>query len=97
MTTPTMFKKEGLLSTGDVARRLKVHRTTVWHWIKNGLLKSRQVTPRFRGVTEADLKAFQANFVLDAPAEPVSAKKKAPSNKKAAPKKKKRVAKAKAT
>lgn len=79
MTTPSSFKKRGLLSTGDVAERLNVHRTTVWHWIQNGLLKSVQVTPRFRGVTEEALKEFQSNFVPDvSPSKkPASAKKKA--------------------
>lgn len=79
MTTPSTFKKQGLLSTGDIAERLGVHRTTVWHWMTSGLLKSTRVTPRFRGVTEADLKAFQSNFIPDSPA--VSPKK-APASKK---------------
>lgn len=65
MTTPTTFRREGLLSTGDIAKRLGVHRTTVWHWMKSGLLRSTAVTPRFRGVTESDLRAFQANFIPD--------------------------------
>jgi excisionase family DNA binding protein len=85
VTTPSAFKKQALLSTGDIAERLGVHRTTVWHWLKNGMLKSTRVTPRFRGVSEADLKAFQANFIPDAPA--VSAKKKPPSKKKKVAKK----------
>jgi excisionase family DNA binding protein len=82
VTTPSTFKKQGLLSTGDIAERLGVHRTTVWHWMRSGMLKSTRVTPRFRGVSEADLKAFQSNFIPDAPA--VSPKKKPPSKKKAA-------------
>lgn len=73
MTTPSTFKKQGLLSTGDIAQRLGVHRTTVWHWMKSGLLKSTRVTPRFRGVTEADLKMFQSSFVPDAPPKPARA------------------------
>lgn len=97
MTTPTTFKKLGLLSTGDIAARLKVHRTTVWHWLKNGMLKSVRVTPRFRGVTEKDLAAFQANFIADPAPTPkkkaVSSKAKAPS-KKAKTKKKKAAKKA---
>lgn len=80
MTTPSTFKKRGLLSTGDIAARLGVHRTTVWHWMKSGMLKSTRVTPRFCGVTEADLKAFQANFVPES----VSPKKTSSSKKKGA-------------
>ena len=87
MTTPSTFKRRGLLSTGDIAERLGVHRTTVWHWITSGMLKSIRVTPRFKGVTEADLKAFQANFIPDE-VPPVSRKKKHPSKKKKAAKKK---------
>lgn len=83
MTTPSTFKRLGLLSTGDIARKLKVHRTTVWHWIKSGMLKSTRVTPRFRGVSEKDLAQFQSNFIADAP---VSPKKKATSTKKKATK-----------
>jgi excisionase family DNA binding protein len=84
VTTPSTFKKQGLLSTGDIAERLGVHRTTVWHWMKSGMLKSTRVTPRFRGVSEADLKAFQSNFIPDAV---VSPKKKPPSKKKKVAKK----------
>lgn len=87
MTTPSTFKKQGLLSTGDVADRLGVHRTTVWHWIRSGLLRSTRVTPRFRGVSEADLKAFQSNFITDAAVSPkkaASSKKKKQSAKKKA-------------
>ena len=82
MTTPTTFKKQGLLSTGDNAERLTVHRTTVRHWMNSGMLKSVRVTPRFRGVTEANLKAFQSNFIPDAPERRVSSKKKATSTQK---------------
>ena len=39
MTLSKKFKASGLLSTGDVARELDVHRSTVWLWIKSGLLK----------------------------------------------------------
>lgn len=53
------------MSTGEVAKKQKVHRTTVWHWIKSGMLKSTPVTPRFRGVSDADLAAFRATFVSD--------------------------------
>lgn len=88
MTTPTSFKRRGLLSSSDIAKRLGVHRTTVWHWIKSGMLRSVKVTPRFSGVTEDDLKLFQSNWVGGLP--DVSPKTENPSRKK-------KVAKAKAT
>lgn len=81
MTTPSTFKRRGLLSTGDIARRKNVHRTTVWHWIRSGLLKSTRVTPRFRGVSEEDLAAFEANFISDSPPPSVSRKKASTSGK----------------
>jgi hypothetical protein len=52
--------------------------------MKSGMLRSTRVTPRFRGVSEADLKAFQSNFIPDAA---VSPKKKPPSKKRKAAKK----------
>lgn len=70
------------MTSSEIASRLGVHRTTVWHWIKSGMLRSVKVTPRFSGVTEEDLKAFQSNWVGGLP--DVSPKTEKPSRKKGA-------------
>ncbi len=83
MTTPSTFKTRGLLSTGDIAKRQGVHRTTVWHWLKSGMLAYVAVTPRFKGVTEEALATFLATWVPDQAVSPKSK----PSSKKKAGKK----------
>jgi len=61
MTLSNKFRASGLLSAGDVARELRVHRSTVWLWIKNGLMKSTRVG-EFIGVKRSDLKKFQSVY-----------------------------------
>lgn len=61
MTLSKKFRASGLLSTGDVARELSVHRSTVWLWIKSGLLKSSKVG-EFIGVKRTDLTKFQSMY-----------------------------------
>ena len=61
MTLSKKFQASGLLSTGDVARELSVHRSTVWLWIKSGLLKSSKVG-EFIGVKRHDLVKFQSVY-----------------------------------
>jgi len=61
MTLSKKFRASGLLSTGDVARELNVHRSTVWLWIKSDLLKSSKVG-EFIGVKRADLARFQSMY-----------------------------------
>lgn len=61
MTLSKKFQASGLLSTGDVARELHVHRSTVWLWMKSGLLKSSKVGD-FVGVRRSDLTRFQAMY-----------------------------------
>jgi excisionase family DNA binding protein len=58
LTLSKGFRASGLLSTGDVARELGVHRSTVWIWIRDGLLKSKRVGTTV-GVRRADLDAFK--------------------------------------
>lgn len=65
MSTPRVTKERGLLTTGDVAKRLKVHRSAVWRYIKSGMLKAERVTPRFLGISEASLKGFQKRYIVD--------------------------------
>lgn len=61
MTLSKKFQASGLLSTGDVARELHVHRSTVWLWIKSKLLKSTRVG-EFIGVKRSDLDKFRAVY-----------------------------------
>ena len=61
MTLSKKFQASGLLSTGGVARELRVHRSTVWLWIKSGLLRSSKVG-EFIGVKRVDLVKFQSMY-----------------------------------
>ncbi len=61
MTLSKKFQASGLLSTGDVARELSVHRSTVWLWIKSGVLRSSKVG-EFIGVKRIDLTKFQSVY-----------------------------------
>lgn len=61
MTLSKKFKASGLLSTGDVARECGVHRSTVWLWIKSGVLKSSKVGD-FIGVKKSDLAKFRSVY-----------------------------------
>jgi len=61
MTLSKKFQASGLLSTGAVAKELGVHRSTVWLWIKSGLLKSSKVA-NFIGIKRSDLVKFQATY-----------------------------------
>jgi hypothetical protein len=49
------------LSTGDVARELSVDRTTVWLWVKSGVLKSSKFGA-FIGVKRSDLAKFRSVY-----------------------------------
>lgn len=59
MTVPKSFADQDLLSTGEVAAIMKVHRGTVWHWIRVGLLKAEKVTARYSGVSKRSLSDFK--------------------------------------
>jgi excisionase family DNA binding protein len=61
MTLSKKFQASGLLSTGEVAKEMGVHRSTVWLWIKSEMLKSSKVGD-FIGVKRADLVKFQAGY-----------------------------------
>jgi excisionase family DNA binding protein len=49
-----------LLTTGQIAERLGVHRTTVHHWEKNGRLTAFTVANGVRLFTEAAVDALAA-------------------------------------
>jgi excisionase family DNA binding protein len=65
MTAPGAIKERGLLSTGQVAEKLNVHRSTVWQWISTGALPAKRVGIRYMGVDPADLAAFEKKYVQD--------------------------------
>lgn len=77
MTTPLALKRRNLLSASEVAEMFGVHRTTVWHWIRRGMLTYEQVTPRFIGVSQDAINTFKKNFgsVSSAEMEPSKSKK----------------------
>lgn len=52
-----------VLSTADVAEKLDVHRSTVWVWIKNGMLKSVR-RGSFHAIKPADLALFQSMYTV---------------------------------
>lgn len=68
-----MAKKGNLLSTGDVAARAGVTRTTVLHWIKSGKLRAALTTAggHYR-IAEPDLARFLAD--RPGPEQPVASK-----------------------
>lgn len=65
MTVPKSFVDKKLLSTGEVAKRLNVHRGTVWHWIQIGMLRAERVTERYSGVRPEALAAFKKTYSQD--------------------------------
>jgi len=62
LTVPKTFVDQKLLSTGEVAKLMKVHRGTVWHWIRIGLLRSEKVTDRYSGVSRKSLADFKKTY-----------------------------------
>lgn len=75
MTVPkTISEDDALLSTADVAEQLKVHRSTVHHWIKTGMLKS-ELHGSFHAVKKQELKRFQSMYNVEADADPAPKKK----------------------
>jgi excisionase family DNA binding protein len=58
----------GLLSTGQVAQALGVHRSTVWHWIQTGVLRHTKHGSHY-GIKPADV-----DRILDIYKAPLGAK-----------------------
>lgn len=50
-----------LLTTTDVAKRLRVHQRTVQRWISTGRLPATKVGPRMWRISPEDLKTFLGN------------------------------------
>jgi len=65
MTVPKAIAADGLLSTAEVADQLGVHRSTVWLWIKRGMLNSVK-RGAFHGVKPAALARFRQMYDVDA-------------------------------
>lgn len=54
-----------LLTTGEVAQRLRVHQRTVQRWISSGRLPATKVGPRIWRISPEDLKKFLGNKPSD--------------------------------
>lgn len=54
MAVPKEMADRGLVSTGQVAKALGVHRSTVWYWIRSGLLPHEKVGEHY-GVRPKDV------------------------------------------
>lgn len=64
MTIPKSISEDGkLLSTSEAAEKLGVHRSTVHHWIKTGVMKSER-HGSFHAITPAELKRFKKIYDL---------------------------------
>jgi excisionase family DNA binding protein len=61
MVLSTKFRDTKLMSTGDVARELGVHRSTVWLWVRSGALPAGMLNG-FHGVRPSDLAKFRAQY-----------------------------------
>jgi excisionase family DNA binding protein len=65
VTVPkTISESSDLLSTSDVAEELGVHRSTVWGWIKNGMLPSEK-HGSFHGVSPKALQKFRDIYQIE--------------------------------
>jgi len=64
VTVPNALAREGLLSTAEVAKKLRVHRSTVWIWINSGTLRATRSggTGTYFGVHPRDLREFQKRW-----------------------------------
>ena len=68
MTVPkSISESSDLLSTADIAESLGVHRSTVWGWIKSGMLPSEKQGPSgtFHGVKPSALKRFLSMYQIE--------------------------------
>ncbi|MEQ8542029.1 MAG: helix-turn-helix domain-containing protein [Coleofasciculus sp. D1-CHI-01] len=54
-----------LLTTAEVAQRLRVHQRTVQRWISSGRLPATKVGPRIWRISPEDLKKFLGNKPSD--------------------------------
>lgn len=62
MTVPKTISEDAkLLSTADIAKRLNVHRSTVWLWIDRGMLPSER-HGAFHGVKPFELRRFLSMY-----------------------------------
>jgi excisionase family DNA binding protein len=65
MTVPKTIAYAGLLSTSQVAKQVGVHRSTVWNWIKSGMLPS-ELHGSFHGVRPMALKRLLSRYDIEA-------------------------------
>lgn len=66
MTIPKSISDGPILSTANVAKKVGVHRSTVWLWIKRGMLKSERhgESGAFHGVRPAALERFLSIYEI---------------------------------
>lgn len=76
MSVPKEFKEQRLLTIGEVAEAMGVHRGTVWKWIRDSCLKAtvptradpenpeRQIpiSNKYRGVRQEDLAKWKSVY-----------------------------------
>jgi len=76
MTVPKALSEAGLLSTTQVAAHLNVHRSTVWVWIKSGLLQHERLGPsgNWIGVSRKQLDAFVSKYPVHVASATLTAK-----------------------
>jgi excisionase family DNA binding protein len=61
VTVPKTIAAQGLLSPTEVSKLLDVHRSTVWLWINNGMLKA-TAHGHFRAVSPDGVKKFLQSY-----------------------------------
>jgi excisionase family DNA binding protein len=70
----SISESDELLSTADVAKQLGVHRSTVWMWVKNGMLSSVR-HGSFHGISRKSLERLQGRYTVAERAKPKVKKK----------------------
>jgi excisionase family DNA binding protein len=63
----TISEDDRLLSTSDVAKKLKVHRSTVHMWIKSGMLGTTKhgACKTYHAIHPKELKRFLSVYQMD--------------------------------
>jgi len=89
VSVPIEFKQEKLLTIGQVAEKMGVHRSTVWKWIRDQCLKATvptvqdpddpskrlPISNKYRGVKPEDLASWQRVYRPDVSATRVASSK----------------------
>ena len=54
-TDPLTHEEDPILKCGEVGRQLGVHRTTIWLWVKTGLLEGIRMPNNHVGVRQSEV------------------------------------------